>query len=275
MTKRCGVMILTNGSATLDLTVRSALKYLPEWLPIHVVADTFTLPLQSERIKRALALDTNRLERLNLDGYRHDWGIAYFCQKCPQYEYVLKLDDDMTLTTPETWDGLVEAYHNHPESVVSSLITPIQRMCLPIIADRCGFELPDELKPDDVRHALGANPELAGYIWEKTFPVEKILPGLRTGERFIHFGKDRLRGKHWTVTNVFMHRNDALSMLTAKHKRGEENWIHRLRFNGRERPRKISLDTHNAIYHYAYKNGKEYSDKHILPMLQNWAKENL
>ncbi len=267
----CAAMILSCGLPTLEMTLQSAIRYLPMDLPIYLFDDTTASdqdPLHRRWwIDKCMKPFVNRVTRIFLDEYRHDWATARFCERHPQYDFVLKLDDDVFLTNAEFWPGIIAAYNSRSDTGIACAFQPIQRYTLPIMAKRLNKILPECLLVNDVRHELDQSPDLAHHIWDMTTPPSIILNDLRKAQpRFIYIDHKVMPSMHFTICHMFIAAQDAVGFLQEPiFKRGEEHWVHIMRT---KHHRPVAVDTHNLVYHYGYRKEKKYSDEHILPKLR-------
>lgn len=259
-------ILLSCGLPTFEMSLRSAIKYLPEDLPLYIIDDTKANTEERRYLNVCLDSVDGTIERIYLDDRRYDHATGIFAKLFPKYDLILKFDDDVFFTDKDVFPGLVAAYNQADNPAMSCAFQPIQRLSLPMIAKRLDIVLPDDLLYTDLRHTLGQWPALAETIWDMTCPPEPILKKLRERQpRFISIDGSRMRHMHWTICHMLIASKDAAGIMDEEYKRGEEHYIHQIKVKQR---RPIAIDTHNLVYHYAWTNGKEYSDKHILPKLR-------
>lgn len=256
-------MLLSCGMPTFNISLNSAIKYLPKELPLYIFDDSKEGSPGREVIDEHIKPFIDRVTRIYSGDKRFDWATAIFCKEYPQYDYVLKFDDDVFFTDNDVFDGLMGAYNAFNDTAIACAFQPIQRYSLPIIAERLHHEIPEQFYEHDLRHVLGREPTLAKLIWDMTTPPESVLGTLRQRQpRYLEI-RDSRRA-HWTICHMLVARDDMMKFWDKSFKRGEEHFIHIIREKGN---RPIALDTHNLVYHYAWRGGKEYSDKNILPDL--------
>lgn len=254
-------MIYCYGQDTLDMTMSTLIKFMPP-MPIYIlnVAEPDKTDNHARIESCAKRYPNITIERATV--YK-PLAIRDFAANHPELDFIFKTDDDMFYTSSDTWDGIIGAYNKFDGVLFASGLPPLQRWILPLVARRLGEYIEDALMHPNLMRAIDRKPELLNRIWDITLPPEETLAKLRKVQpRFITLPDDALPKDHWIVGHYYIKRTDLLKAFNDAP--NDQRGLHQLR----QRGGKIAIDTHSLVYHYSNNRHKAYSDKHILPRIQ-------
>ena len=246
----------------VEKTIASLVKYTPADIPIYIMEQTAPeMTAERERLQKAVEPCGDRIKIHKCFMNRHrgnaPLSIIKFLNDHPQIQHLLKIDDDFIVHS-DLYTALKEAYDSQPNTLWSQALCPINICNLDILKQRvkeCEW-LPDEaLDTNRMYEWLHSDNALIYKLWESTTPPSRILPQLRSGERFV---LEPRCSRSISAGHYFANRKDILLVGGIW---DEREWQKLYLSSGRPHV----MDTHNIAYHLSWYPTAKFALDTIVP----------